>query len=157
MAAARRRRRRSPTSLRAAGAAARTAGGGSAGQALKIGAVRGDFNPRNLLVAGSGIVAVLDWETVQLDALVTDLADVLAAADRPADHWRTYRGAGGPVDAAELDLVPGLARRRALLELRFAADGTGRAKPRAARKLREVTAALRALPAVDDPSWWRTG
>jgi Ser/Thr protein kinase RdoA (MazF antagonist) len=122
-------------------------------QVLTIGAVHGDFNPRNLLVDDHRIVAVLDWETVQLDAQIVDLADVLLAADRPAEYWRAYREAGGPVEESELELVPGLARRQALLELQFAVDGAGRAKPQALRKLREVTAALRTLPTADDSGW----
>lgn len=120
---------------------------------LTIGTVHGDFNARNLLVDDERIVAVLDWETVQRDALLTDLADVLVVADRPPDYWRSYREAGGPVEEWELRLLPALARRQSLLELQFAVDELGRAKPQALRKLREVTATLSALPALDDPDW----
>ncbi len=116
-----------------------------------VGMVHGDYNPRNLLTDTRGVVAVLDWETVQLDVLAAEVATAVFSAERPAAYWKAYRDAGGPLADADVVLLPGLARRQALLELRFAVDDTGRVKPQAVRKLREVTAALSRLPAVDDP------
>ena len=118
-----------------------------------VGMVHGDYNPRNLLTDTRGVVAVLDWETVQLDVLAAEVAAAVFTAERPAAYWKAYRGAGSPLDAGDLALLPGLARRQTLLELRFAVDDAGRVKPQAVRKLREVTASLSRLPAVDDLDW----
>lgn len=127
-----------------------TAGAGRLGA---VGVVHGDYNPRNLLTDTRGVVAVLDWETVQLDVLAAEVASAVFTAERPAAFWRVYRDAGGPLEDSHLDLLPGLARRQALLELQFAVDDAGRVKPQAVRKLREVTADLRRLPAVNDLDW----
>ena len=125
----------------------------AAGRLGTVGVVHGDYNPRNLLTDTRGVVAVLDWETVQLDVLAAEVAAEVFLAARPGAYWKAYRAAGGPLDDGDLDLLPGLARRQTLLELRFAVDDTGRVKPQALRKLREVTATLSRLPAVDDLDW----
>jgi Ser/Thr protein kinase RdoA (MazF antagonist) len=122
-----------------------------------VGLVHGDYNPRNLLTDARGVVAVLDWETVQLDVLAAEVAAAVFAAERPDPYWRAYRSAGGPLDDGDLALLPGLARRQALLELQFAIDAVGRVKPQALRKLREVSADLSRLPATDAIDWAERG
>ena len=125
----------------------------AAGRLGTVGVVHGDYNPRNLLTDARGVVAVLDWETVQFDVLAAEVATAVFTAQQPAAYWRVYLDAGGPLDDGHLNLLPGLARRQALLELRFAVDDTGRVKPQALRKLREVTTALSRLPEGDDLDW----
>nr|WP_272956100.1 phosphotransferase [Actinopolymorpha rutila] len=116
----------------------------TSGRFLPRGVVHGDFNPRNLIFDQDQLVAVIDWEGCHVDVLAYEAALAIQAPD-PMAFWRTYLEAGGPLTAADVDLLGGLARIGTLAELQFTTDGGHRSKPWAVEVLRDVAHDLRRL------------
>lgn len=107
------------------------------GRRPRRGVIHGDFNPRNLIFDQDRLVAVIDWESSQLDLLAFEVAGVAFGTPDPLAFWHCYLDAGGPLAADDIELLGGLARIGRLVELCFTVDDD-RAKPWALPNLRNI-------------------
>lgn len=93
---------------------------------LPTGIIHGDYFPGNVLIAGDGLVAIIDWEEAQADWLIWDLANAIGTFcsdddDLDPDACRAfvdaYRDAGGTVSRHDEELVIPLVRAKRILEV----------------------------------------
>ena len=104
------------------------------GRALTSGLLHDDFHGGNLLVANGEVTALLDWDGCHPDWLLFDLsnatwefchdddAHTLVVQEAQA-FLQAYAAAGGPITAAEFDLVVGFIRCRRMIEILTALRG----------------------------------
>jgi Ser/Thr protein kinase RdoA (MazF antagonist) len=103
----------------------------ASGRILLWGTIHGDFYPNNLLVKDGRISAVLDWEDCQREWLVWELSRALWEFCKNEDgytmehEWAMafiaeYLNTGGPIPAAEFDLLIPLIRCIRLIEVLYA-------------------------------------
>lgn len=111
--------------------------GTRSGRRLLRGIIHGDFNPRNLIFDRNQLVAVIDWENCQLNALAFEVAGVAFGTPDPLAFWYRYLDAGGPLTDDDIELLSWFARIGRLIELCFTVDGE-QAKPWAIENLRGV-------------------
>lgn len=102
--------------------------------------VQGDTNPRNLLFDGSriNIAAVIDWDECQVDLLHAAVArEAFSPGVRPDEFWETYISSDGPLRADSFELLFGLARLGAFIDLMWT-DHHGTANPNSLTIIRGV-------------------
>jgi Ser/Thr protein kinase RdoA (MazF antagonist) len=109
---------------------------------MPTGLIHGDLNPRNVLMAGDEVVAVVDWDACRVEWYATEVS-----ALQP-DLLDTYVDAGGIADACDLDALDKLARHSNANEVLWVFEENGLSDdidPRAGDILREVATGQRAL------------
>jgi Ser/Thr protein kinase RdoA (MazF antagonist) len=109
--------------------------------------VHGDLNPRNQLYREDRLVGIIDTDELRVEPLAWEIAG-LAYSDHeadPAQAWRDYLAAGGPLDPRDEDLLLPFARIGALSEIVWLTDA-GEATHLAHRNLIGIAASLTGLP-----------
>jgi Ser/Thr protein kinase RdoA (MazF antagonist) len=97
------------------------------GRALQFAPIHGDYYRRNLLVEGDAITAVLDWDECRPEWLALELGRAMwefckckrthsLPGTRACAFLQAYQEAGGPVSAAEFDLLVSSIRCTRLVE-----------------------------------------
>lgn len=111
-------------------------------------AVHGDLNARNQLYRDGVLVGIIDTDDCRVEPLIWEVAG-LAYSDpavSPEAAWQAYRDAGGPLPAADRELLLPLARLGTLSELPWITDDTGTATHLALRTLAAIADDLDGTP-----------
>jgi Ser/Thr protein kinase RdoA (MazF antagonist) len=106
--------------------------------------VHGDLNARNQLYRDERLVGIIDTDDCRVEPLIWEVAG-LAYSDSsvsPGAVWRDYLAAGGPLDAADEELLVHFARMGALTELVWLTDDDGAATHLALRNLTDLAEQL---------------
>lgn len=113
--------------------------------------VHGDLNPRNQLYLEDSLVAIIDTDDLRVEPLAWEVANLAYSDDDtdPGRVWRDYLDAGGPLEAADEELLLPFARLGVLGELRWLTDADGTAVHTADRTLFDLAAAVTGRPTRD--------
>ncbi len=113
--------------------------------------VHGDLNPRNQLYLEDRLVAIIDTDDLRVEPLVWEVAN-LAYTDldvEPAQIWRDYLAAGGPLDPRDEELLLPMARLGVVGEIQWLTDADGKATHLALDLLFDLAATLTGQPTRD--------
>ena len=113
--------------------------------------VHGDLNPRNQLYLEDRLVAIIDTDDLRVEPLVWEVAN-LAYTDtevEPAQIWRDYLAAGGPLEPRDEEMLLPMARLGVVGEIQWLTDADGRATHLALDQLVDLAATLTGRPTRD--------
>ncbi len=113
--------------------------------------VHGDLNPRNLIFDHDQLIGIIDTDDCRVEPLIWEISG-LAYTDRaidPAQVWRDYLSAGGPLDPRDEELLLPFARMGQLSRVSWLIDQEGAATESAQRDLVALAAALTGSPVRD--------
>lgn len=113
--------------------------------------VHGDLNPRNLIFDHDQLVGIIDTDDCRVEPLVWEVSG-LAYTDRavePAQVWRDYLAAGGPLGPRDEELLLPFARMGQLSRVSWLIDHEGAATHLAQRDLTAIAAGLAGSPVRD--------
>ena len=111
-------------------------------------AVDGDLNAPNQLYRDGVLVGIIDTDDCRVGPLIWEVAG-LAYSDpavSPEAAWELYRQAGGPLPAADRQLLLPFARLGTLSELQWVTDNAGAATDLALKTLEAIADDLGGTP-----------